>query len=261
MNNNLTLLIDGDPLAFVAALKSEKTVEGFDEGDWTCEAQEELGKVWLDDQIEKLCETYNTTSYKIAVSCSTRRYFRHDILPTYKSNRSTVDLKRTYTRPPMLNGLMKNYLVEYYKATHYDNLEADDVLGIWATSGQHPESVICGNDKDFLTIPCRYYNMNEEEEVVTSPLDADRNWMTQTLMGDTCDGYRGCLGVGPKGAEKILKDCETFEQMWGAVLKSFDESGQGEDEAILMARVARILRHGDINYKTKQPILWSPEDV
>jgi DNA polymerase-1 len=30
------------------------------------------------------------------------------------------------------------------------------------------------------------------------------------------------------------------------------------DDALVQARVARILRHTDYNFKTKEPILWTP---
>jgi hypothetical protein len=112
------------------------------------------------------------------------------------------------------------------------------------------EKVIVSIDKDMRTIPGRLY---DGKELFTVTRDAADKWhLQQTLMGDKADGYPGCKGIGPVKAERIV------EGGWPAVLEAFIKAGHDETFALTMARLARILRHEDWNYKTQEPILWTP---
>jgi DNA polymerase-1 len=82
--------------------------------------------------------------------------------------------------------------------------------------------------------------------------------MTQTLMGDNADGYKGCKGIGEKKAMDLLKDATTLDEMWEIVEKTYMKQGQMPLDALVNARVARILRHGDYNFKTNKVKLWTP---
>ena len=95
--------------------------------------------------------------------------------------------------------------------------------------------------------------------------------MMQTLTGDTTDGYTGCPGIGPKTAEKILQaalaegtteanPAQLREIYWQHVVKAYAKAGLSEEEALTQARVARICRNSDYDFKTKQVILWSPNN-
>ena len=77
-------------------------------------------------------------------------------------------------------------------------------------------------------------------------------------MGDTVDGYTGLPSVGPKSAEKILggDPNKPLKELWHLVLKAYIDKGYTKAEAIQQARVARILRKGDYNRKTKKVKLW-----
>ena len=46
--------------------------------------------------------------------------------------------------------------------------------------------------------------------------------------------------------------------MWNAVVETFKKNGLSEKVALQEARMTRILRAEDYNFKTKKPILWSP---
>ena len=45
---------------------------------------------------------------------------------------------------------------------------------------------------------------------------------------------------------------------WQAVRKAFEDRGLSEKEALMNARLAKILQHEDYDYDRQQPILWSP---
>ena len=80
--------------------------------------------------------------------------------------------------------------------------------------------------------------------------------MLQTLTGDPADNYKGLQGVGKVNAEKIINKDMTYQEMWQAVLSAYREKGFTEKDALIQARVARILRHYDYDYKRKSVIYW-----
>ena len=132
-------------------------------------------------------------------------------------------------------------------------LEADDTLGILATNGECSRNIIVSVDKDMLTIPCEYYNMDKEVTETVDTKLADYMHLYQTLVGDSTDNYKGCPGVGPKKAADILKI-----PSWSRVVTAFEKAGLTSDDALVQARVARILRANEYNFDTGEVILWEP---
>ena len=88
--------------------------------------------------------------------------------------------------------------------------------------------------------------------------EADRNWMTQVLTGDRADNVDGLPGVGPKTADKILGTTMTLREMWPVVVKAYQKKGKTFTDALLAARMTRILRHGDYNIDEQKLTLWHP---
>jgi DNA polymerase-1 len=90
--------------------------------------------------------------------------------------------------------------------------------------------------------------------------EADYWHMFQTLTGDAVDGYKGCPGMGPVGAQKLLSDGMAMEDgMWPMVVKAYEKKNLTEEDALRNARLARILRWDDWDRKKKEPILWTPK--
>ena len=133
-----------------------------------------------------------------------------------------------------------------------DELEADDSMGILAT--MHPdECMICSPDKDMRQIPGQLFDMKDVMRV--SP-EEGRNWhYIQTLAGDQTDGYSGVPGIGVKRATKLL-DKEGYK--WETIVNAFKEKELDEEEALLNARLAKILTVNDYDFKQDRPILWTP---
>lgn len=75
----------------------------------------------------------------------------------------------------------------------------------------------------------------------------------QTMIGDTADNYKGCPGIGIKTAEKLFNK---YGATWDTVVKSFKNAGCTEEDALVQARVARILR--DEDFKDGKVKLWTP---
>ena len=160
-------------------------------------------------------------------------------------------------RKPIILKAIREWLMEEYGAIIRPRLEADDAIGIALTSGEHGDDCIAVSiDKDFDTIPGKHFNWNRKEGIrEVTEKEADHNFFTQALTGDSTDNYPGCPGVGPKKAEKILDGVEDY---WQAILKAYEKAGLGEDVALTQARLARILRDGEYNNKTNKIRLWRP---
>ncbi len=233
------LLIDGDIIAYKAAASAEQPVDWGD-GHWTLHAWEQDVAIRVSDQISKLLEA-PVQDCIVALSDSTN--FRKDVAPYYKANRKD-------TRKPMLLHWARDYIKSEYNTIIYRGLEADDVLGILGTA--NPDTIIWSEDKDLLTIPAQHWIAGEVVEI--SEIEADHNFLYQTLVGDSTDNYKGCPSVGPKTAEKILE----FGDGWGAVVRAFLSKGLTEDDALENARLARILRNGEYDTDTGEVKLWNP---
>ena len=169
--------------------------------------------------------------------------FRKKIMSDYKGHRNR---KKPCGYKRVINALRKEYKV-IIKPT----LEADDCMGVYAT--KHPGNIIVSPDKDMKQIPGQLYNF---DETFTVSKEEGAKWhLIQTLAGDQTDGYSGVPGIGVKRAEAL------FEQngySWKTVVKAFTDKGLTEDDALVNARLARILTADDYDFKRKEPISWTP---
>lgn len=190
--------------------------------------------------------------------------FRKDILPTYKSN-------RVQEKPQHLKAIRAE-LSKHYKVYQKATLEGDDVMGILATwPVLKGRKIIVSIDKDMQQIPGELYNPNKDTLVKISKLQGLRYHMTQTLTGDAVDGYKGCIGCGPVGAKKALANLKSPFDLWLEVIHQYHTRGTCGDnespndyherirqEALVQARVAKILQTEDYDFKERKPILWTP---
>ena len=257
-----TAIIDADILAYQAAAVSEKPVDWGD-GLWTLHAFEEEAALAFETSLNRVIERVQANNFLLVFSDS--QNWRKEILPTYKGNRAA-------TRKPMLLKFIRQY-AQKYDCLCIPTLEGDDVIGILATMKTKldlvREFVICTTDKDLKTIPGKHYNFGKDEFFEITEHQADFYHMMQTLTGDSTDGYSGCPGCGPVGAKKIMQAAmdegtpwanpeQLREIYWNHVVKAFDKAGFGEEEALVQARVARILRAEDYDDISKKVILWTP---
>ena len=131
-------------------------------------------------------------------------------------------------------------------------LEADDAMGIYAT--QHPGNIIVSPDKDMKQIPGKLYNL--EDTITITPEEGAKWHLIQPLAGDQTDGYSGVPGIGVKRAETLFNK-EGYS--WATVVKAFTDKGLTEEDALLNARLARILTIEDYETEQQEPKLWTPE--
>lgn len=234
------LLLDGDIIAYQCATVCEKPINWGD-GLWTLHSFEDDVRKAIDEYVGRLQEQAGLDLVLTAISDT--KNFRKDVAPYYKENRKDI-------RKPMLLAFAKEYLMEKYTGIVLPTLEADDVLGIYIS--KYPDTYVCWSlDKDLRSVP-GYHLIDGVIKEITEE-EADLAFYTQVLTGDMVDNYPGCPRVGPKTAEKILKD---VDDKWEAVVNAFTKAGLNADQALEQARLARILRHTDYNWDERQVILW-----
>ena len=243
----MTLLIDADWLCYNCSYAVEND-DRFDDNLHVLYSRPS----WALDLIETYIQRYKEVSEdegEVLMCFTSYPTFRHDLYQEYKANRKS-------RRKPLALKAVMDALTKRYRCIRYDGLEGDDVLGILATSKELDDPIIVSPDKDMRTIPCKLL-AGEDLELITRR-QADRNWMAQALTGDTTDNYKGIAGVGVVTANKILGDTKELPDMWEVVVKEYEKKQGGYKEALLTARLARILRSGDYNTKTGKVKLWKP---
>lgn len=244
-----TLLIDADVVAYNAAASKEVATHWGD-GYWTWHCDEDAVKTAVLEMLDRYMDELGGTAMKLCLTDSEGN-FRFGVLPSYKGNRKNV-------KKPLVLKTIKQWLIDEHDAYFRPGLEGDDCMGILATAPIiKGEKVIVSIDKDMKTIPGLFCHRLDEGVMEISEDEADYWHLYQTLTGDTTDGYAGCPGVGPKKAQAILED--PLMGRWDAVVKTFEKAGLTEADALQQARVARILRASDYDFKKKEPILWSPK--
>jgi DNA polymerase-1 len=126
-------------------------------------------------------------------------------------------------------------------------------MGILATNPHSKtQKIIVSQDKDMKTIPTQVWD--GKDLVTITEGEANYRHLYQTLIGDAADGYKGCPGVGPVKATKLLDADPT----WATVVAAYTKAGLTEADALTQARLARILRWSDWDAEKKEPILWTP---
>lgn len=238
----MRLLIDADIILYRAASSVEVETE-FEEGWWVLHTDSRDAIEAFDQSVGYLVQKSEASSYKLCFSGP--KNFRKDVLPDYKGNRTT--------RKPMGFPAIREELLSKYEecVVMKANLEADDCLGIWAT--QHSDCMIWSEDKDLLQIPGHHFT--KDGIITVSQEEADLWFYTQVLTGDTTDNYKGCPGVGPVKAQAILKNAAN---PWSKIVEAYAKAGLTEEDALVQARVARILRSSDWNKDKQEVILWTP---
>ena len=248
----LKILIDADMFAFQACSSVEKEVD-WGNGICTLHADIADAKVRfmenLDYSIEQALKALKHDGDFETIFCfSDSANFRKTILPTYKANRNGK-------RKPLCYHKLVEWVKENYETCQKPSLEADDCIGILSTLKKNKgDVVILSGDKDMKCLPAKFYDFIRDELSETTQEQADYWHLYQTLIGDTTDGYSGCPKVGKVNATRLLDASPT----WETVVKAYEKQGLTEDDALEQARVARILRASDYDFKKGEPILWKP---
>lgn len=265
----LTAVIDADVIAYTAAAAAESDSHDIYMNRYVALPSEvplHAAKRIADTMLAQWVTKAGADTLILAFSGPSSSNFRRGVHKLYKSN-------RTGEKPACYVEVVAA-LQAVYPWVAYDCLEGDDVLGMAVTDpSTHDDHIAVSTDKDILTLPgklchirkdgtCDMYDRQEQH--------ADWYWMKQTIMGDSTDGYKGAPGIGEKGATARLGTLKSLRAMWDVVIEAYKEqhlkpaqkkkfvTTSPYQEALMNARCARILRHGDFNHETGEVKLWVP---
>lgn len=248
----LSILFDADMILHRACQAVQKNVDFYDLGvsQMICDHAELIECIsnTVQSIVEKVVNHYQYEGdFVVRMAFSDKENFRKKVNPEYKANRNGKLKPTGYTA-----GI--HFMNEMYTCLQYPNLEADDILSIYATTYPN-DTVIVSGDKDMHCIPARFYNFLQDTFEEISVEQANYYVLFQTLIGDATDNYKGCPGIGPVAAKRILdKDCS-----WETVVNEFEKKGLTENDALLNARMAFLLRKGHYAMNTGEVKLFTPD--
>lgn len=232
-------LIDYDSLIYKSAYKvvsiqdiKQKISEG--------KKRDELEKWIMDECINRLCNIGDGLMTEIesndffienGLNISFCEYFITPRTSLRKVKFSDYKANRDRKINPMfkwVNKVRKYLLDSNFAITQY-GFEADDLIADRAKELGQNECIIISLDKDLKQIPGVHFNFyrkpsNELDQYgqriknpytglsIVSDKQAEYNFWYQMLVGDVVDNVKGCKGIGPKKAEKILLESDNYEQ-------------------------------------------------
>ena len=245
-NKSKIMLVDGDLLAYKITSALEEPIDWGNDV-WTLHSDFGKAKQLWTQSIGYYLGI--TSSKDVVVAFSDKVNFRKELDSTYKSHRKGI-------RKPICYLALRKWIEETHKCETFTALEGDDVLGLLATGKYKNNCVVVSGDKDMRTIPAWHCFIIDDSIEYVDKKKADYNFCKQVLTGDSADGYIGCKGVGEIKASRVLLGKKNLDELWEAVCQEYQRNGYEMSDAYHQGRLARILRDGEYNYKTKQIILW-----
>jgi len=239
----MKLLIDADFIVYKACAAAETEIDWGDDVILVTSKFSDALKA-VTREISKIKGHFLWDVPSVILFFSDSMNFRKEILPDYKGHRNR--------KKPCGYKRVINTLKGQYKVIVMPTLEADDAMGIYAT--QNPGCTICSPDKDMRQIPGRLFNM--ETSTLITEVEGARWHLVQSLSGDQTDGYAGCPGIGVKRATTLF---ENKGYSWKTVVDTFKEKELTEEDALINARLARILTAEDYDFTKRKPIPWTPK--
>ncbi len=175
----------------------------------------------IDEIISSAIQKSGADYYKVFIESHKNYTFRKVLNKKYKSNRKGKPLPFNFYE-------IKDYIISSYDPAIAIGVESDDYIisTLKYLNQEFPltETIVCANDKDYLTHPINYldlyYGRFLEYKTITKK-KAMFNFALQMLVGDSVDGIKCLNGVGEKTATKMLKDCESYLDYMRVIWKEY----------------------------------------
>lgn len=191
--------------------------------------------------------------------------FRKEIDPRYKANRTEMP-EDLVPQVPYIRILSEALGIPCLDQAGF---EADDIIGTLTKVGRDHglEVVIVSGDKDFAQLVKPFVSMYDtmkdvryDEHGVIEKWGVEPRKMIDylSLVGDSSDNVPGVSGIGPKGAQKLLAEFESLEDIYDHLDKVTSKSThkkleEGKDEAFLSKKLVTIV--------CDMPLGVQPEDL
>ena len=179
--------------------------------------------------------------------------FRKDLDSRYKANRSDMP-EDLVPQVPYIRTISEAMGIPCLDKI---GLEADDIIGTLTHLGHAHglEVVIVSGDKDFAQLVGPHVSMYDTmKDLKIDEAHVKEKWGIEprkmidylAIVGDSSDNVKGVAGIGPKGAEKLLNDFESLEDIYANLDKISSKSTlkkleEGKDEAFLAKKLVTIV--------------------
>lgn len=174
-----------------------------------------------------LIKTYHI-EYLVVALDPKETNFRKEIYPDYKANRQETP-DELHSQANHIERILHESGI---KVLRIKNNEADDIIASIASQRQatDQESIIISGDKDLMQLinknirMLRFTSKTEFKAGVEAistpdvinkmgvPPEQIRDYLS--IVGDASDNIPGILGIGPKGAIKLLKEYQSLEKIY-----------------------------------------------
>lgn len=152
----------------------------------------------LRSYIKQFKEKYG----EIVICCDSKKYWRRDVFPLYKSNRKKDREKSQFdwnlifeTLNKVRDELKENFP---YKVLDVEGAEADDVIGVLAARmSAHEEILILSSDKDFVQLQ-KYPNVKQYSPILKKYVETEDPHLyikEHIIKGDRGDGIPNFLSA------------------------------------------------------------------
>ena len=169
--------------------------------------------------LKKLLGDLNADYIAVAFDTGAQT-FRHEMYDEYKANREECPADLV-PQMPYFRKIVKVLGIPCYEK---DGFEADDIIATLATRALEAgrEVVVVSGDKDLSQLVCdqlevwdamrdiRYTPAAVEDKFGVGP-DLIGDYLA--IVGDSSDNIPGVKGVGPKGAQQLLRHFGTLEEL------------------------------------------------
>lgn len=194
---------------------------------------------FLEDNLNRLMDTLQANNCELVIGDT--HNFRKDINPDYKAQRPS--------KPPIYEVVL-NVVNAKFKPISLKNLEADDTCRIlYEDNSFYPntEKIIVSIDKDFFSVPCKFYRDLPNNNLVDIDFDtAQYNLYKQIIMGDISDNYKGIPGYGEVKANKFLEYSKDEKD----IIKLFEDNGLTKEDYTMNYNMAHIVSICEYNFNT-----------
>lgn len=254
-----TLIIDGDIVLFQIGRVTEDIT---DFGDQVLESYDHEGAIdYLNNELKNISKKTGYKLDELVFAISSDTNFRKRFFPTYKGNRKHI-------RKPLGLKAMRQYMLdnmEKYSTIMVEELEADDVMGMYATAPIDQvgsEIAIYSQDKDLYTIPAKQWDFKKNKFIHPTHMESMRFLYAQAAQGDVVDGYGGCPKIGKVKAKRITENCNTeLELLKNLYQLFFLEYGKDAKRKFLdQIQQARIFTYMDSQMFFMYDSLYNPFD-
>lgn len=214
------VVIDGDSIAYVGGAMSSP----------------ELAKMTVDRVIGNILQDTGVRAYELFLEpweipkCT----FRDSIATEreYKGNRKGPK--------PEFVTLMREYMRDTWNAQlAWPGLESEDCCVVRAYENGIENTIVAYVDKDLEGHPLQLYNYTKRIFLRPTEHAAKRWHAKQLLMGDSTDNIVGIKGMGPAGANKVLRDADD-DTLLQTVAQAYRDGGYSYEYFIEMYNLITI---------------------